>query len=126
VITPTRELAYQIFETLPPLPENWPTRYSRLSPYQRTSLLDIRDSPPTGLVIGVKDLQFEWRRVCDCNILVCTPGRLLQHLDQNPDNLVLDLGFSTAIISIVSALPPSRQTLLFSATQTAACRIWTD
>ena len=67
-----------------------------------------------------------------CNILVCTPGRLLQHLDENPDfNLdylqmlvldeadrCLDLGFSQAINSIVAALPSDRQTLLFSATQT--------
>ena len=85
-----------------------------------------------GLVIGGKDLKFEWSRVSDCNILVCTPGRLLQHLDQNPsfsvDNLqilvldeadrCLDLGFSTAINSIVTSLPSPRQTLLFSATQT--------
>eukprot|EP00091_Calanus_sinicus_P009949 TRINITY_DN23128_c0_g1_i1.p2 TRINITY_DN23128_c0_g1~~TRINITY_DN23128_c0_g1_i1.p2 ORF type:complete len:105 (+),score=28.34 TRINITY_DN23128_c0_g1_i1:148-462(+) len=57
---------------------------------------------------------------------------MLQHLDQNPsfsvDNLqilvldeadrCLDLGFSTAINSIVTSLPSPRQTLLFSATQT--------
>ena len=66
------------------------------------------------------------------NILICTPGRLLQHLDENPqfnlDNLqllvldeadrCLDLGFSTAINSIVGSIPTERQTLLFSATQT--------
>ena len=66
------------------------------------------------------------------NILICTPGRLLQHLDENPlfnmDNLqllvldeadrCLDMGFSTAINSIVSSIPTDRQTLLFSATQT--------
>ena len=28
-----------------------------------------------GLVIGGKDLKFEWKRVHSCNILVCTPGR---------------------------------------------------
>lgn len=85
-----------------------------------------------GLIIGGKDLKFEWSRVADCNILICTPGRLLQHLDQNPsfniDNLqllvldeadrCLDLGFSAAINSIVSCVPAERQTLLFSATQT--------
>ena len=31
-----------------------------------------------GLVIGGKDLKYEWSRVGECNILVCTPGRLLQ------------------------------------------------
>jgi len=112
IITPTRELAYQIFETLRGV-----GRHHDFS---------------AGLIIGGKDLKFEWSRVSDCNILVCTPGRLLQHLDQNPsfkiDNLqmlildeadrCLDLGFSTAMNSIVTNLPSPRQTLLFSATQT--------
>jgi len=112
VITPTRELAYQIFETLRGV-----GRHHDFS---------------AGLIIGGKDLKYEWSRVSDCNILVCTPGRLLQHLDQNPsfkiDNLqmlildeadrCLDLGFSTAMNSIVTNLPSPRQTLLFSATQT--------
>ena len=112
VITPTRELAYQIFEVL------------------RT--IGKHHDFSAGLIIGGKDLKFEWSRVSGCNILICTPGRLLQHLDENPsfsvDNLqllvldeadrCLDLGFSTAINSIVSSLPSPRQTLLFSATQT--------
>jgi len=112
VITPTRELAYQIFETLRGV-----GRHHDFS---------------AGLIIGGKDLKYEWSRVSDCNILVCTPGRLLQHLDENPsfkiDNLqmlildeadrCLDLGFSTAMNSIVTNLPSPRQTLLFSATQT--------
>ena len=112
VITPTRELAYQIFEVL------------------RT--IGSHHDFSAGLIIGGKDLKFEWSRVSGCNILICTPGRLLQHLDENPsfsvDNLqllvldeadrCLDLGFSTAINSIVSSFPAGRQTLLFSATQT--------
>ena len=112
VITPTRELAYQIFECL--------------------KLVGKEHGFSAGLIIGGKDLKFEWNRVADCNILICTPGRLLQHLDENPDfnldNLqllvldeadrCLDLGFSAAINSIVSNLPIERQTLLFSATQT--------
>ena len=112
VITPTRELAYQIFEVL------------------RT--IGSQHDFSAGLIIGGKDLKFEWSRVSGCNILICTPGRLLQHLDENPSFSVdslqllvldeadrcLDLGFSTAINSIVSSLPAGRQTLLFSATQT--------
>jgi len=112
IITPTRELAYQIFETL-------------------RGVGKFHDFS-AGLVIGGKDLKFEWSRVSDCNILVCTPGRLLQHLDQNPsfsvDNLqllvldeadrCLDLGFSAALNGILANLPSPRQTLLFSATQT--------
>lgn len=112
VITPTRELAYQIFETL-----------KKVGKHHDFS---------AGLVIGGKDLKFETNRLHDCNIVICTPGRLLQHLDENPafciDNLqvlvldeadrCLDLGFKDAMNAIISSLPSSRQTLLFSATQT--------
>jgi len=112
VITPTRELAYQIFETL--------------------KKVGGGHDFSAGLVIGGKDLKFETNRLHDCNIVICTPGRLLQHLDENPafslDNLqmvvldeadrCLDLGFKAAMNAIISSLPPSRQTLLFSATQT--------
>lgn len=66
------------------------------------------------------------------NIIVCTPGRMLQHLDQtlglNVDNVqllvldeadrILDMGFRTTLDAIIANLPKSRQTLLFSATQT--------
>ena len=38
-----------------------------------------------GLLIGGKDLKAEQERVLRMNILVCTPGRLLQHMDQTPD-----------------------------------------
>jgi len=116
VITPTRELAYQIFETL-----------RQIGKYHEFS---------AGLVIGGKDLKFEWKRVSNCNILICTPGRLLQHLDENTefnmDNLkvlvldeadrCLDMGFSVAINAIVSSLPTPRQTMLFSATQTRSIK----
>ena len=65
------------------------------------------------------------------NILVCTPGRLLQHLDQTAgfdvNNLqvlvldeadrIMDMGFQSAVDALVDHLPKTRQTLLFSATQ---------
>ncbi|OTF72608.1 ATP-dependent RNA helicase DDX10-like protein, partial [Euroglyphus maynei] len=71
-----------------------------------------------------------------CNIIVCTPGRLLQHMDENPifncDNLkilildeadrILDLGFAKTMNAIISNLPKQRQTLLFSATQTKSIK----
>ncbi|XP_023348850.1 probable ATP-dependent RNA helicase DDX10 [Eurytemora carolleeae] len=112
IITPTRELAYQIFEAL-----------RKVGKFHAIS---------AGLVIGGKDLKFEWKRLQGCNIVVCTPGRLLQHLDENPafnmDNLqilvldeadrCLDLGFQQAMNSIIDGLPAQRQSLLFSATQT--------
>ena len=59
--------------------------------------------------------------ILNTNIVVCTPGRLLQHMDKTPNfdcvNL-LDLGFKTAMNTIIENLPVERQTLLYSATQT--------
>ena len=34
--------------------------------------------------VGGKDLHFEKKRMDKCNIIICTPGRLLQHMDENP------------------------------------------
>ncbi|KAL2869221.1 RNA-dependent ATPase HCA4 [Aspergillus lucknowensis] len=112
VISPTRELAIQIFEVLRKV-----GRYHTFS---------------AGLVIGGKSLREEQERLGRMNILVCTPGRMLQHLDQtaffethNLQMLVLDeadrimdMGFQKTVDAIVGHLPPERQTLLFSATQT--------
>lgn len=84
-----------------------------------------------GLVIGGKNLKEEAERLGRMNILVCTPGRMLQHLDQTAgfdvDNLqvlvldeadrIMDMGFQSAVDALVEHLPKSRQTLLFSATQ---------
>ncbi len=38
-----------------------------------------------GLLIGGKDVESEKERIGRMNILVCTPGRLLQHMDETPD-----------------------------------------
>lgn len=70
------------------------------------------------------------------NILVATPGRLLQHMDQtigfNADQLqllvldeadrILDMGFASSLNAILANLPKQRQTLLFSATQTKSVK----
>jgi ATP-dependent RNA helicase DDX10/DBP4 len=83
------------------------------------------------LVIGGKSLKEEAERLGRMNILVCTPGRMLQHLDQTAgfdvNNLqilvldeadrIMDLGFQSAVDALVEHLPKTRQTLLFSATQ---------
>ncbi|KAL8893707.1 MAG: hypothetical protein Q9192_005004, partial [Flavoplaca navasiana] len=74
----------------------------------------------------------ERERLGRMNILVCTPGRMLQHMDQTAafeiDNLqmlvldeadrILDMGFQSTVDAIVEHLPKERQTFLFSATQT--------
>ena len=116
IITPTRELAYQIFESL--------------------KKVGIHHEFSTGLIIGGKNLKFEKTRMDQCNIVVCTPGRLLQHMDENPlfnctsmqilvldeADRCLDLGFSETMNAIIDNLPPDRQTLLFSATQTKSVK----
>ncbi|XP_060814768.1 probable ATP-dependent RNA helicase DDX10 [Bombus pascuorum] len=116
IITPTRELAYQIYETLRKVGQHH----------------DIS----AGLIIGGKDLKFEKRRMDQCNIVICTPGRLLQHMDENPlfdcinmqvlvldeADRCLDMGFEQTMNSIIENLPPKRQTLLFSATQTKSVK----
>ena len=112
ILSPTRELAIQIFEVLRKI-----GRYHTFS---------------AGLVIGGKSLQEERERLRRMNILVCTPGRMLQHMDQTAafeiDNLqmlvldeadrILDMGFQGTVDAIVEHLPKERQTMLFSATQT--------
>lgn len=112
IISPTRELAIQIFEVLRKI-----GRHHTFS---------------AGLIIGGKSLQEEQERLGRMNILVCTPGRILQHMDQTAafevDNLqmlvldeadrTMDMGFQGTVDAIVDHLPRDRQTMLFSATQT--------
>lgn len=112
ILSPTRELAIQIFEVLRKV-----GRHHTFS---------------AGLVIGGKSLQEERDRLGRMNILVATPGRMLQHMDQTAEfeigNLqmlvldeadrIMDMGFKETVDAIVEHLPKERQTLLFSATQT--------
>lgn len=113
IISPTRELAIQIFDVL-------------VKVGRKGHLF------AAGLIIGGKSLQEEQHALARMNIVVCTPGRILQHLSQtamfNVDNLsmlvldeadrILDMGFQKDVDAIVDYLPQQRQTLLFSATQT--------
>lgn len=54
IITPTRELAYQIFETL--------------------KKVGVGHDFSAGLIIGGQNLKFERTRMDQCNIVICTPG----------------------------------------------------
>lgn len=113
IISPTRELATQIFEVL--------------------RSIGREHAFSAGLVIGGGGLREQRAALHRMNILVCTPGRMLQHMDQtvglNLDNVqllvldeadrILDMGFRTTLDAIIAALPRTRQTLLFSATQTS-------
>lgn len=112
ILSPTRELAMQIFDVL--------RKIGRFHSFS------------AGLIIGGKSLQEEQERLGRMNILVCTPGRMLQHLDQtvafDTDHIqmlildeadrIMDMGFQNTVDAIVEHLPKERQTMLFSATQT--------
>ena len=113
IITPTRELAMQIFDVLKNV-----ARYHRFN---------------VGLVTGgKKEFRSEQRGITTVNCLVATPGRILAHLEGTygfaADNVqifvideadkCLELGFAGEVDRLVSYLPKQRQTLLFSATQT--------
>ena len=110
VLAPTRELANQIAATLKALTEGTPMKI--------------------GLVVGGVSINPQIQRISrGTDILVATPGRLLDILDRNALDLgscdflvldeadqMLDLGFIHALRKISSLLPEERQTMLFSAT----------
>ncbi|XP_056235437.1 probable ATP-dependent RNA helicase DDX10 [Seriola aureovittata] len=116
IISPTRELAYQTFEVLRKVGKNH--EFS------------------AGLIIGGKELKSESERIHRTNIVICTPGRLLQHMDETATfhasdlhmlvldeaDRILDMGFADTLNAILENLPNSRQTLLFSATQTKSVK----
>ncbi len=116
VVSPTRELAYQTFEVL--------RKVGRGHDFS------------AGLVTGGKDIEMEKRQIQQTNIVICTPGRLLQHMDETASfncsslkvlvldeaDRILDLGFQHTVNAIIENLPSARQTLLFSATQTKSVR----
>jgi len=110
ILSPTRELALQIFGTIEKL--------GRSHGISAT------------VIVGGSDMQAQIRGLRQRpNILVATPGRLLDHMWNGTVNLapikilvldeadrMLDMGFAQQINQILDALPIERQTLLFSAT----------
>jgi len=114
IITPTRELALQIFKVLRSLMRNFSQTY--------------------GLVIGGVDKKEEASKLAKgVNIIVATPGRLLDHMKSTEKFLIknlkcliideadkiLDIGFEEDMKQILDMLPEDRQTMLFSATITS-------
>ena len=110
ILTPTRELAAQIEESV--------RVYSKYIPLRTTVVFGGVDIGPQMKILhgGVE-------------ILVATPGRLLDHLHQKSVNMsrveilvldeadrMLDMGFIPDIKRILAVLPKQRQNLLFSAT----------
>ncbi|MBI5179745.1 MAG: DEAD/DEAH box helicase [Nitrospinae bacterium] len=111
ILAPTRELAAQIADVLRQMTAKTP---------------DIRSV----LIIGGEAMGPQIRAVSrGVRIVVATPGRLVDHLQQGTISLksvgylvldeadrMLDMGFAPQINKIVGTLPKERQTLLFSAT----------
>lgn len=111
VLVPTRELAVQVREVFHLFSSFLPERPKSMAVYGGVAI-----NPQMKALMGV-------------NILIATPGRLLELVDSNAvhlsaiDTLVLDeadkmlnLGFKEEVNRIFSLLPKKRQNLLFSAT----------
>jgi superfamily II DNA/RNA helicase len=110
ILTPTRELADQVAESV--------KRYGKLTPLRST------------VVFGGVDINPQKEALRNgCEVLIATPGRLLDHVEQRNVNLsqvgilvldeadrMLDMGFLPDLERIIRLLPTPRQTLLFSAT----------
>lgn len=110
ILTPTRELADQVAENV--------KAYSRHTPLRSTVVFGGMDMAPqtAALRAGVE-------------IVIATPGRLLDHVQQKTVNLsqtqilvmdeadrMLDMGFLPDLQRIINLLPKKRQNLMFSAT----------
>ncbi|MBB5392156.1 MULTISPECIES: DEAD/DEAH box helicase [unclassified Herbaspirillum] len=110
ILAPTRELAAQVEESV--------RLYGKYLPLTSACIFGgVGINPQIALL----------KRGID--ILVATPGRLLDHMQQGTVNLqhiqilvldeadrMLDMGFIRDIRKVLAALPPKRQNLLFSAT----------
>ncbi|XP_058050406.1 ATP-dependent RNA helicase DDX18 [Ahaetulla prasina] len=113
ILSPTRELAMQTYGVLKELMTHHVHTY--------------------GLIMGGSNRSVEVQKLGNgINIIVATPGRLLDHLQNTPGfmykNLqclvideadrILEVGFEEEMKQIIKLLPKRRQTMLFSATQT--------
>ncbi|KAJ4970488.1 hypothetical protein NE237_003587 [Protea cynaroides] len=115
VMTPTRELAYQLAEQFRAL----------------GSSLHLRCAVIVGGMNMINQAQTLMRRP---HVVIATPGRVKVLLEDNPDipsvfsktkflvldeaDRLLDVGFQEELRAVFQCLPKDRQTLLFSATMT--------
>jgi superfamily II DNA/RNA helicase len=119
ILAPTRELAAQVGETIQLF-----ARYLRQPPKVVIVFGGVSINPQMMALRGGAD------------IVVATPGRLLDLVDKNALRLadattlvldeadrLLDLGFAVELTSIIERLPQRRQNLLFSATFPPAVRV---
>ncbi len=110
VLTPTRELAAQVGESI--------KLYGKHLPFKSTVIFGgVKINPQ---IVALRK---------GIDIVVATPGRLLDHISQKTIDLkhvdflildeadrMLDMGFINDIRKVLAILPPQRQNLLFSAT----------
>ena len=110
VIMPTRELALQAEEVL--------------------KLIGKPVGLRTCVIIGGASMQTQLRALKNNpHVIIATPGRLIDHLEQRTINLsnvkvlvldeadrMLDMGFAPQIKRVLQTIPKDRQTMLFSAT----------
>ena len=110
ILTPTRELAIQVAESV--------AAYGKFSGLRSTVVFGgVNINTQIAIVRG------------GIEILIATPGRLLDHIEQKTVNLsqveifvldeadrMLDMGFIPDIKRIMALMPKKRQNLLFSAT----------
>jgi len=110
ILTPTRELATQVHDNV--------VAYSKYLPFKSTVIFGG---------VGINPQIGNFRRGVD--IVVATPGRLLDHIGRKTVDLskveflvldeadrMLDMGFINDIKKVLALLPKKRQNLLFSAT----------
>lgn len=110
ILTPTRELAQQLQETI-----------GRYNSYLNLRVLSVYGG------VNIESQQKKLKHGAD--ILIATPGRLLELYSTASLNLskvefavldeadrMLDMGFVSDVLTILEATPKQRQTLLFSAT----------
>jgi ATP-dependent RNA helicase DeaD len=109
ILTPTRELAEQVAKSIRQFSRN-----KRLN---------------TLAVYGGVDIEPQMRRIRTADVVVGTPGRILDHMKRRTINLsnikilvldevdrMFDMGFSRDVEMILHQCPKNRQTMMFSAT----------
>jgi superfamily II DNA/RNA helicase len=122
VLVPTRELAVQVEEAVQQYAKHFPRKLKSLAVYGGVSINTQMQAMRSG-----------------CDIVVATPGRLIDLFKRNAIDLravhtlvldeadrMLDLGFAEELDDILDELPEQRQNLLFSATFPQSVRSLTE
>ncbi|KAJ3567177.1 hypothetical protein NP233_g6540 [Leucocoprinus birnbaumii] len=129
ILLPTRELALQILKVGKELSRGWNSGHGDHAgdkEGENSKGQNLR----WGLIVGGEGMDEQFEMITNNpDVIIATPGRLLHlivemNLDMKSVQYVVfdeadrlfEMGFETALTEIIHRLPPSRQTLLFSAT----------